>query len=416
MNHNGFGANPVSLFRRRPGFCGLSAFYADLAGGGNPGLGPEGLAYPKFQDKRKNMKTVNFAAMLRDLYVTANDQLLIDTVFARQPAQDMLDRCLERNDIEVIGGYKSLLLSYLQKDHGELRFSEYAAPRLRGLIEFYRFANIKLLSHFSRIGKVVNRAGIPFVLLKGAAMKVLRPELPRPMNDVDILVSPERLGEVVAICESLGYHNAHTFAVHGVDMIDGEGRGVLDIHAGVFPYSSDKILCAGIFERAQTREAFGVRFLLPSKEDLLTILLVNMERNLREKSTLHSIYFSLLDCRFLLSCGDFDWSVVEDNLRTSGTLVHAGIGAGFMNTLVPGIIPDAGGRFPEFSARFYMEHIILPKRREDCRRILVVDLKRDPVFYGGMIIKTLILRKLYRFPPFLRWYLRRSVRVLARAR
>ncbi|MDR2669649.1 MAG: hypothetical protein LBC14_06835, partial [Desulfovibrio sp.] len=79
--------------------------------------------------------------LLRE-YVSERDRTLIDCVFSPAPTQETLDACLRVCDIEAMGAHLSLMLSYLMHDHPELQFSQYAAPRLQGLIRFYRFANV----------------------------------------------------------------------------------------------------------------------------------------------------------------------------------------------------------------------------------------------------------------------------------
>ncbi|MDR2726961.1 MAG: glycosyltransferase, partial [Deltaproteobacteria bacterium] len=167
-------------------------------------------------------------------YVSPADRALLDTVFAAEPTQAMLDECLRVCDIEEIGAHKSLMFSYLMREHPELRFSEYAAPRLRGLISYFRFANVDTLRHFSRIGKALNAAGIPMLIFKGAAMKILRPDLSRPMGDVDILIPPERMNEAVSLCRKLGYHDARDGALHAVCIRAADGKDAVDIHQAVF--------------------------------------------------------------------------------------------------------------------------------------------------------------------------------------
>ncbi|MCL2028953.1 MAG: nucleotidyltransferase family protein, partial [Deltaproteobacteria bacterium] len=123
-------------------------------------------------------------------YVMERDRVLLDLVFNSALTQKELDEAMEVCDIDVLGAAKSLMLSYIMRDFPEFKFPDYAAPRLRGLIDYFRFANIRVLSHFSKIGKALNAAGIPVLIFKGGAMKILRPELCRPMGDVDVLVPP----------------------------------------------------------------------------------------------------------------------------------------------------------------------------------------------------------------------------------
>jgi hypothetical protein len=350
--------------------------------------------------------------LLRD-YVSERDRTLIDCVFAPAPTQESLDACLRVCDIEAMGAHLSLMLSYLMHDHHELRFTEYAAPRLRGLIRFYRFANMETLARFATIGKALNAAGIPLLLFKGAAMKALRPGLARPMGDVDILVRPEHLAAAVRVCEKHGLHDARTGSAHAVDMHTADGKSAVDVHSAVIESDRDTgAFHRNLFSRARPAPAFGVRVLLPAHEDLFFIALANLTKNLRAKTSVHGLFYALFDCRFLpADKPGFDWSLVRDDARDAGVEFEVRLAVEFMNTLVPGIAPDPDVNFPlsgkteAYCDRLVFEDEYLRQRREACRAIRVVDLKNYPAHYGAMIVKLLLLKKLRSFPAFVRWYL-----------
>jgi hypothetical protein len=358
-------------------------------------------------------------ARLCGQYVSAEDRVLLETVFAPAPTQARLDACLRVCDIEVMGAHKSLLLSYLMRGHPELKFPAYAAPRLQGLINFYRFANLKTLQHFSRIGKALNAAGIRPLLFKGAAMKLLRPELSRPMGDVDILIPPERLAEAVRICQSLGYHDAMTGSPHAVDIHTPEGEGAVDMHSVFFntDFTGGKVsrpFQRALLARAREREAFGVQVLLPAHEDLFFIVLVNFMKNLREKTSAHVLFYALCDCLFLSADKpSFDWGIVRENARLSGEGLQAALAVEFMRALLPDFMPEAKKAFPltreteNFCNRLIFDEDHFFSLLLACRVIRVADLKNYPRHYGLMILKFLALKKLRRIPAFVRWYLRR---------
>ena len=247
----------------------------------------------------KNAALRRLVTKLYGTHLSARDQHLLDFRFAKAPTQAMLDDCLEQCDIEALGGAKSILLAYARREHPELIFSDYAGPRIDGLIHYFHFANTKTLAHFSRIGKALNRAGIPLLLFKGAAMRALRPELPRPMGDSDILIPAERIGEATRIGEGLGYLHSREESKHAVDFHT-ERESAVDVHHAIFDPDRDyAAFHAGLFARATPARAFGVDILMPSREDLCFLVMANLTKNLREHTNLHSIYFSLEDCAWL---------------------------------------------------------------------------------------------------------------------
>jgi hypothetical protein len=335
-------------------------------------------------------------------------------VFSPSPTQSCLDEALRVCDIEVLGAHKSLMLSYFMRDHPELEFSPYAKPRLQGLVDFYRFANVRTLAHFSKIGKALNAADIPVLLFKGAAMKVLRPDLSRPMGDVDILVPPACLARAVNTCLALGYHDALTGTRHAVDIHTAENESAVDVHSAVLEGGGNAgAFHSGLFARAREVEAFGARAFLPAHEDLLFIVLANLTKNLREKTSVHGLFYALLDARFLLADKpDFNWDVVREDCENTGAELPARLGAEFMNSLAPGLVPDLDVHLPlspqveAYCDRIIFDEDYFNKRRAVCQAIRVVDLKNYPWRYGRMIFKFLLLKKLRRIPAFVRWYLR----------
>lgn len=349
-----------------------------------------------------------------DQHVTKRDRDLLNLVFDKRPTQKFLDEALEACDIEVLGPSKSLMLSYFMREHPELEFSPYAKPRLQGLINFYRFCNIKTLSHFSKIGKALNGHNIPMILVKGAAMKTLRPELSRPMGDVDILIPSEHMSRAVKLCKDLGYHDAMTGTRNAVDIHTANNEGAVDIHTAILEGGKNAAAFhRGLWARARELENFGVRLFLPSHEDLLFIVLVNLTKNLRGKTSIHGLFYALLDAKFLLNAAPrFDWKIIGQNVKDTGTELPVRFAADFMNSLVPEIIPEVGTHLPlspEMEA--YCDQIIFDedyfnKRQAFCQAIRVVDLKNYPLYYSKVIIKFLLLKKLRNSPGFVRWYLK----------
>ncbi|GHV86528.1 hypothetical protein AGMMS50230_21360 [Spirochaetia bacterium] len=349
--------------------------------------------------------------------IKPEDHILINTVFSLPPTQKMLSECLRVCDIEAMRiHHKILMLSYLAHDYPELDFSEYAGPRLAGLIRFYRFANIKLFVHLSRIGKALDAAGIPILLLKGGAMKVLRPAFSRSMGDIDILVPNNAFSKAFTICEGLGYRDAHMGAPHSIDLLDQKGASCLDIHWKILSFGNDTAFCKALFTRARPMVVSGIRLLLPAPEDLFFMLLINLEKNLREETSLHSFFFSLIDSRFLLfENGPFNWEIVKENINKTGAFYQTRMAAEFINTLVPGLIPEMEKHFlwntktkkkaaNSWNKTVFGRDVIEPKAAA-CRKITVWELKQKPLFYGLKILKFLILKNLWSFPFVIRRHL-----------
>lgn len=161
--------------------------------------------------------------------LTENDLKLLALMFTTHPTQANLDNFLKTYDIEVAGSYKALMLSYFMKMYPELSFTDYETPRLKGLLEYYKFRNLKLFASFTKIGKILAHHNIPMLMLKGSAMKCLRPELSRAMEDIDILIPERAFIQAIHLIRKMGYRL--DIFIHSIDVHEPDSdAGLLDIH------------------------------------------------------------------------------------------------------------------------------------------------------------------------------------------
>ncbi len=168
----------------------------------------------------------------------------------------------------------------------------------------------------------------------------------------------------------------------------------------------------GLFQRAKPTKAFGVHFLLPCHEDLFFLALTNFTKNLREHSSLNNIYYALCDSKFLMhSKTDFDWGIVYENAKYAHKELEIRFAAEFINRIVPELIPDIDKHFPATSKmEAFCNQIVFDEKyfknlQSICQKILVLQLKQKPRYYGKLILKLLVAKKLRNIPAFVRWYL-----------
>jgi hypothetical protein len=282
-------------------------------------------------------------------FVGQDEQKLLDLIFAPNPTQKDLDELLKVWDIEVKGGNQALILSYLMKEHSRLDFSDYTKPRLEGLLQFYKFNNLKTISQFAKLGKVLNSKGIPLILLKGGAMRFLRPNLPRVMGDIDFLVPQDKFAQTIELAETLGFEkiwdDKHQ-APHSIDMLDQETGTSVDIHRylNLGPKTDGEYFQkfnAPLFSRALKVNAFGVDVLIPAAEDFVFITLANFINNIISRQTISGILFALFDCRFLISQKpDFNWQLVIENAVLTHTSMNVQLAIALINRIVPNLLPN----------------------------------------------------------------------------
>ena len=269
------------------------------------------------------------------------DKNLINMIFSSNPTQEKLDAFLEKWDIEAVGSAKALMLAYFMKLHPELKFSEYVGPRLSGLLRFYKFQNMKLISHYIKICNELKKENIDVLIFKGGAMKHLRKEFPRVMGDIDILVKENDYLKTGHIAEGMGYDCA--WDIHSVDLHPKNSEeGIMDIHKYIYMNTGfEKTIVEDLFNRARKEKVFEIDTLVPTNEDLLFIALVNMTRNLTNKTSWHGVLFTLFDVKYLLeSKPDFNWNIIIENARKTKTEMQVCFATKFINNIVPDLLPE----------------------------------------------------------------------------
>ena len=257
------------------------------------------------------------------------------------PSQQELDDFLAGWDIEAAPIAEPILMSYVMKMHPELVFPEAIRPRLNGLISFCRYQFLNLVGHFGSYTRALQAEGIDFLIMKGGAMKALRPEFPRWMGDIDILVREkdyEKAEEVAARC---GFTISHS--IQSMDLSK-NGQGLLDVHRYVLIFTGkERAINEDLFARSVPTRVFSVEAHMPSREDLLFLILVNMVRNLADASGQESVLYSFFDVKYLMEPQDgrpFNWDRVRQTAVRTGAQVHLMLAARFLNGVMPGLFPE----------------------------------------------------------------------------
>ncbi len=274
-----------------------------------------------------------------DEIMTCEDKQLLKLAFIEKPSQEELDEILNKIDIEVLGGNKALLLSYVMKRHPELRFRGYEGPRLIGLLKFYRFQNMKLIFHFKKIVETLNKNKIPSLIIKGGAMKHIRPELSRIMGDIDILIPYNKFKKAKKIVKELNYEFEEY--PHSIDLHPSESmEGTVDIHRYIDMQTGfEKSINNDLFKRAKKEKIFFTDAYMPSYEDLMFLTLLNIEKNLRNKTSSAGILFAIFDCKFFLeNKPDFNWDIIIKNTKKTKTQLQINFAIKFINKISSDIL------------------------------------------------------------------------------
>ena len=335
-----------------------------------------------------------------------DEKKILELAFSENMHQEDLDDLLKIWDIEVKGGAKSLMLAYIMKMHPEMKFTSYEEPRLKGLLNFYKFSNMGIISHYKKICRALNAEGITPMILKGGAMKFLRPELPRIMGDIDILVPDNVFMKSAKIACSLGYVfydiYSHSIDIHKPD----SDAGV--IHRFIFMGTGhERKLLKNLFKRSREENVFGVKTLIPSNEDMMFISLVNLARNLREKTSQAGLIYTIFDCKFLQeSKPDFDWEIVKENARLTKTEVQMNFAIKFLMRISKNIFPKETIEYSNMVMfnRFYLEDL-----RTICHPLKMQDLFIKPAIWSDYFKykpKYFGLKLLRKHPKLIEWFIK----------
>ena len=332
--------------------------------------------------------------------------------------QAQLDSFLSDWDIEKAPIFSVMLLAYATARREDLVLPPRVGPRLKGVLQFCRFQNLKKEAHFSKVAKALGLAGIPALILKGGAMKVYRPDFPRWMNDIDFLVPAADYERAVSIARDLGYGDPMV-TDHSVDLrIPGSGEGLLDIHRQLeLGTGKENALNEVLFHRAWKRKIFSADGLLPCPEDMVFIALVNFYNNMERRQTPESSATTFFDIRFLVeSTPSFRWEIVRDNARLTGTGFQLALASRVVSAYLEDLIPEdlwlpAPGReraYRNFIDAFFFHRDVLSTARDSFAETRVgASLKSDYNIFSrtwALVVKG--IKPIVKMPVFMRLALR----------
>jgi hypothetical protein len=228
--------------------------------------------------------------------------------------------------------------------------------------------NLRLLAALDEILAGLDAAGIPAIVLKGAALveTVYADPALRPMSDLDVLVHPHDLAASVEVVRTLGYaetgqplppNHRHHPALIGPD-----GRVPVELHRFLTEeHTPGHFDLSGFWDRAQPGVR-GPRHLVPAPEDLLAHLCMHFLANRVYRS--EGALGQVRDIAEVVRRG-IDWRLVEDETSRHGlgVPVYAGLLAAqkLLGAPVPGGILERGrpSGFDEVVVRQLLDRRVL---------------------------------------------------------
>src|SRR6476661_2330925 len=108
-------------------------------------------------------------------------------------------------DLETISYGQQRLLPLLQHNLTRFGIEDPLLERFRGIRRYFWVRNLKAMTFAQRVFAAFDQSGVPFIVLKGAALVAcyLADRSLRPMDDIDILVSDERVANAIAVLTAI---------------------------------------------------------------------------------------------------------------------------------------------------------------------------------------------------------------------
>jgi hypothetical protein len=220
-----------------------------------------------------------------------------------------------RIDIDHLPGELHRLMPLLSRSLSAGGVEETELPRLKGVYQFTWYRNSLLFNDSADVLSGLYRAGIPTMLLRGAAMVAAYycDTGMRPMNDVDVLVRAGDVERAVRTAQATGWHR-----VAGSESLErrrgavwlsrGQGR-IVCLHSHPSPNLPDGQE-EGLWRRSQQVTFERVATRVPSSADHLVQACADGARA-NSGSSLRWI----TDVSRLIRSGDVDWDVVVTEAR-----------------------------------------------------------------------------------------------------
>ena len=234
----------------------------------------------------------------------------------------------------------NFLLAHLFQNNPDIKIPKDIEPRLKGVLRWFQYRNVLLLSGLKQLVVGLNDNDIPLLFMKGCAMKILEPDKSRMMFDVDCAVDIDKFDKAIKISEKLGfkinaiYRNATEIKKRDIQKID--------IHKQITKGEVDtKNTDKKIFERALKFSFYGSKVLIPKAEDMIFLLLTNGYDNIIYFQPFYKNVSWLFDVVYILrSNNNIDWNIIVTDAKETGTLAQLKIMFELINHFLPNTIPN----------------------------------------------------------------------------
>ena len=253
---------------------------------------------------------------------------------------------LDDHDINDVGFADHRLLAAITDRFGKRLASHPAYPRLAGLQKML-WSHSRITFREARpVLAALAEAGCPVMLLKGASRVAISPadQRGRVSHDVDILVRPDRMAEVLDILlaadwkASTGvgplYLKTIISSVRALNFYKGE-YGDLDLHQGAYrPFHHDPEDDEALWRRSVEASLEGVPVLVPSPADRISLAIGHSGL----EAHVHSDW--LVDIDNTIRKHEVEWPVLLKTIEARGLAVPAAISLGYLKRVIGTPLPE----------------------------------------------------------------------------
>ena len=203
----------------------------------------------------------------------------------------------------------------------------------------------------------------------------------------------------------------------------GSNNGVLDIHKYIYmDTGKEEKLNKNLWLRSKTLTFLDIKTAVPSNEDILFILLINLARNLRNATSFSNILYSFFDFKYIVqSKPDFNWEILKENAKITRTQDQMYFSLYFIKVFLSDIIPNdilnidnkCKKQLNDYCLKIYFNRIFLENLRQKNKNLTINDILKNTTLikdYLKIKPKYFIMKRLRRFPFIISKIMERKIK------
>lgn len=251
-----------------------------------------------------------------------------------------------RSTLDLEGPFDPLvfaLLPLLYLRLSELNIEDSLMPRLKGVCRHVWARNSNLLHKTVPAVAILERAGIPTLILKGAplALTIYAALEARPMEDLDVVVPTNRLADAIRALEAAGWKSDKIMSYAHATMFRHASGGEFDLHWHIMMETVKNTVEDQFWQTAVPLDLAGVSTqMLHPAFSLVHILVHGLRSN--PVPPIRWIPDALI---LIKRCPDLDWNSLVATSRAARVTQRVHIGLRYLathfNAAVPANVLDA---------------------------------------------------------------------------